>query len=197
MNDAHDQLIQYISSRVPLSTADATLIRDKYQLQKVKKKEFLFKQGSTCALEAFVVNGTFRMYYVDARGLEHVLYFAFKDWWVGDLAAFYQGSPAHLNAQALEDSLILTINREAKEELFEKIPALERLFRIVVQKNLTALQRRFLSTISETAEERYKKLLSRSPNIEQLVPQHQIASYLGILPESLSRMKRQLLKKEQ
>ena len=196
MNAPHDQLIDYLTARVSLSDSDIALIRDTYRLQKVRKKEFLFKQGANCAVEAFVLNGSFRMYYVDARGLEHVLYFAFSDWWVGDLAAFYQETPAHLSAQALEDSEVLVISREDKENLFEKIPALERLFRIVIQKNLTALQRRFLSTISETADERYKKLLARSPKIEQLVPQHQIASYLGILPESLSRMKRQLLKKD-
>jgi len=124
-----------------------------------------------------------------------VLYFAFKEWWLGDLASFYQRSPSQLNVQALEDTELLVVNYEAKEELFRKIPALERLFRIIIQKHLTALQSRFLSTISESAEERYHKLLERSPQIELLVPQHQIASYLGILPESLSRMKRLMHKK--
>lgn len=195
MNDSHQPLIDYLSSRMSLSEGDLALIREAYQLKSVKKKEYLFRQGEPCNIEAFVLKGTFRVFYVDNRGLEHVLYFALEDWWVGDLAAFNDQTNAMLSAQALEDAEILFISRADKEVLMEKIPALERIFRIIVQKNLAALQKRFLSTISETADERYKRLLQRSPNIEQLVPQHQIASYLGILPESLSRMKRSLLKK--
>jgi len=195
MQDPHDLLINYISARIPLSKKDEALLRSAYQPFILKKKEHLFRQGQTSDVEAFVVEGSLRVYFLDTKGLEHVLNFAFDNWWVGDLSAFYQQSNAGLNAQALEDTQLLVINFEAKEALFEQIPALERLFRIVIQKHLTALQSRFLSTVSESAEIRYHKLLKRSPNIEQLVPQHQIASYLGILPESLSRMKRQIINK--
>lgn len=195
MQDSHAILIQYLKKKIQLSEEDADLIRKAYQPKTLKKKEYLFRQGFGCDDEAFVISGSLRMFYIDNRGLEHVLYFAFQEWWIGDLAAFYQRSPSQLNAQALEDTELLVVNYEAKEELFAKIPALERLFRIIIQKHLTALQSRFLSTISESAEVRYQKLLERSPKIELLVPQHQIASYLGILPESLSRMKRQMLKK--
>ena len=133
------------------------------------------------------------MYYTDTKGHEHVLYFAFADWWVGDLSAFHFEDAATLNVQALEDSYVLEISKEDLEFLFEQIPALERLFRIMAQRTLAVLQKRFLMTVSAHAEERYQELLQRHPGIEQIVAQHQIASYLGILPESLSRMKKKLL----
>jgi CRP-like cAMP-binding protein len=188
------RLIEYLAERVPLNDEEKEIIRNSYVLRRVKKKELLFEQGSHCSLEAFVLSGSFRIFHTDSKGLEHVLYFAFPDWWIGDIASFYSGEPAGLNAQALEDSIVLTIDPEKKEELFYKIPKLERLFRIITQKHLTVVQKRLLLSYSASAADRYQELLERSPGIEQLVPQHQIASYLGILPESLSRMKKQLLK---
>jgi len=192
--DYIQKLTKYIADRIPLTESDKRHINACYSLVDVKKKHYLFEAGKQCTQEGFVVQGSFRVYYVDLKGLEHVLYFAFEDWWVGDMASFYTGEPSGLNAQALEDSKILVIDPGKKEVLFEAVPALERLFRIITQKHLAVLQKRFLLTVSANAAERYQELIKRSPGIEQLVPQHQIASYLGILPESLSRMKKQLLK---
>jgi CRP-like cAMP-binding protein len=164
-----------------------------YHLRKVSKKDFFLQEGSTNFNQGFVVDGTLRVFYTDAKGNEHVLYFAFADWWVGDLSAFHFDDAATLNVQALEESYILEISKEDLEYLFDKIPALERLFRVMAQRTLAVLQKRFLMTVSAHAEERYQELLQRHPGIEQIVAQHQIASYLGILPESLSRMKKKLL----
>lgn len=192
MENVYEQLINYIASRVKIDDQDKAFIRQYYTLRKLKKKEMLFQQGEHCQLEAFVISGSFRIFYVDSKGMEHVLYFAFPDWWVGDMASFYSGDTAVLNAQALEESFVLTIDPKNKENLFAKVPSLERLFRIITQKHLTVVQKRLLLSYSASAAERYQELLKRSPGIEQLVPQHQIASYLGILPESLSRLKKQL-----
>ncbi|NBR16171.1 MAG: Crp/Fnr family transcriptional regulator [Crocinitomicaceae bacterium] len=167
------------------------------QLKKINRKDFFIKEGTLCKYQGFVVGGTFRVFYTDRKTLEHVLYFAFKDWWIGDIASFYDDNPTNLNAQAMEDSWILAIGREETEELFAKVPKMERLFRIITQRTLSVLQKRFFLTVSANAEERYQELLHRHPGIEQLVPQHQIASYLGILPESLSRMKKQLIDRKQ
>lgn len=187
-------LLDYLSERVPLDEKDKELIADAYSVMDIKKKDHLFTEGIPCLLEGFVVKGTFRVYYIDQKGQEHVLYFAFRDWWVGDIASFYSGESSMLNAQAMEDSTILLIDPKRKDQLLQDVPVLERLFRIITQKHLTVLQKRFLLTVSANVSERYQELIERSPGIEQLVPQHQIASYLGILPESLSRMKKQLLR---
>ena len=196
MNEAayKNQLVDYIAQRIEITPEQSDMIANAYSLKSFKKKQFLFEQGKICDIEAFVISGTFRIFYVDSKGLEHVLYFAFKDWWAGDIASFNSAEPSGLSAQALEDSIALVVDPVKKEELLKQVPALERLFRIITQKHLTVLQKRFLLTVSANAVERYDELIKRSPGIEQLVPQHQIASYLGILPESLSRMKKQLLK---
>lgn len=186
-------LIEYIDNYISLSEEDKKLIVEAYRPMHIEKKEILFRQGERCEMEAFVLKGTLRVFYLDRKGSEHVLNFALPGWWVGDLASFYQGTPAFQTVQALEPSDLLVIHPEEKEELLQKIPSLERMFRIVIQKNLSSLQSRFLCTVSEPADQRYIHLLENIPNIEQLVPQHQIASYLGILPESLSRLKKQLI----
>lgn len=186
-------LVEYLSTKIDLSKNDKQLISDSYQYVDLKKKEHLFEAGTRNFIEAFIIEGTMRVYYVDGKGLEHVLYFGFQNWWVGDMALYRPGECGLLSAQAMEDTKVLVIHPDKKEALFAKIPSLERLFRVIIQRHLAVLQKRFLLTVSTNAQERYQELLDRSPGIEQLVPQHQIASYLGILPESLSRMKKQKL----
>ena len=190
------QLLSYIASFITLTELEKASITDAYSLTTVKKKAFLFEQGKACSLEAFVVDGSFRVFYIDHKGFEHVLYFAFKNWWAGDIASFNSGEPSNLIIQALEDSTVLTIDFKKKEQLLEQVPKLEKLFRIIAQNHLTVLQKRFLLTISSNAANRYQELIERHPGIEQLVPQHQIASYLGIRAESLSRMKNQMHKEK-
>ncbi len=193
MAEEIEELIRYFSERATLDKSDKDKIRSAYRLKYLKRKEFLFREGNQGIEEGFVVNGTLRIFYADTKGTEHVLYFAFKDWWVGDIASFDTGSPSDLNAQAMEDSVLLVIDKAAGEKLFSEVPQLERVFRIISQKHMIVLQKRFLKTVSSNAADRYIELIKRYPGIEQLVPQHQIASYLGILPESFSRMKKNIL----
>jgi CRP-like cAMP-binding protein len=192
---AKQQLIDYMTSKVQLSESEQDKVRNAYQLKKLARKEFFFESGATCKFQGFVVSGTLRVFYMDQKMLEHVLYFAFKDWWVGDIASFYADLPTMLNVQAMEECWVLCVDRDTMEQLFIDVPPLERMFRIITQRTLSVLQKRFFLTVSANAEERFKELLQRHPGIEQLVPQHQIASYLGILPESLSRMKKQLVER--
>ncbi|MFM7668704.1 MAG: Crp/Fnr family transcriptional regulator [Bacteroidota bacterium] len=192
LESVHEDLIGYFSSRVKLDSTAIDLIKKLYEPKIIKKKEFLFEQGQLCRIEAFVIDGSAKVFYSDEKGNEHILYFAFKDWWIGDIASFNFGEQATMSAQALEDLYLLTINFESKEELFSKVPQMERMFRIITQRTLTVLQKRFFLAMSGSSRDRYLQLIERHPKIEQLVPQYQIASYLGILPESLSRMKKQL-----
>jgi CRP-like cAMP-binding protein len=186
-------LLTYIEQYTVLEQQEKLLIEEAYQHRIIDKKQILFQQGEHCMVEAFVLSGTLRVFCTDKKGNEHVLYFALPGWWVGDLASFYDGIPAFISVQALEKTELLLIDPDTKAKLFERIPSLERVFRIIIQKNLSSLQQRFLNTMSESADQRYLNLLEKIPTIEQLVPQHQIASYLGILPESLSRLKKQLM----
>lgn len=190
--NTHEELIRYFSTRISLSEDEIELIKNSYELKFLNKKEFLFSQGEICKTEAFVIDGSAKVFYSDEKGNDHILYFAFKDWWMGDIASFNYGELAIMSAQALEDLTVLVIDPERKEELFRQIPQMERMFRIITQRTLVVLQKRFFLAMSGSAKDRYIQLIQRHPKIEQLVPQYQIASYLGILPESLSRMKKQL-----
>lgn len=190
---ADEQLIQYIRSRVNLTPEEEAFILERFTLRLIKKKHFFIQSGDLLFEQAFIVQGTMRVYYLDIKSQEHVLYFGFQDWWVGDLASIQAQTPSQLNVQALEDTWILSFTQSGIEEIFQFVPSMERMFRIMAQRTLAVLQKRFFLTVSASAEERYLELIKRHPNIEQLVAQHQIASYLGILPESLSRMKRQMI----
>lgn len=193
---AYSQLFAYINSIVSISTEDFHTIKKYFHLKKYNRKEFLLEEGSECTIQGFIVSGTFRVYYKDHKASEHVLYFGFKDWWVGDIASFLSQSRSQIYVQAMEESFALVFSKEELEKVFSEVPLMERLFRIITQKTLAVLQKRFFLTVSANVEDRYNELLGRHPKIEQLVPQHQIASYLGILPESLSRMKKQLITRQ-
>jgi CRP-like cAMP-binding protein len=191
----HQRLIDYFSAFVNLSDANKLAIIEAYTVRIYKKKERLFERESICSTESFVMEGSVRVFYNDFKGNEHILYFAFPNWWVSDMASFHDKTKASLSAETLEPCTVLQTNPETKEILLKNVPSLERVFRLITQKHVTALQKRFLMAVSESAEERYKELILQAQGIELLVTQRQIASYLGIMPESLSRLKRQLIGK--
>ena len=192
---AFNDLFAYIQQRVTLTDSDKAFIRHRFTLRHLARKSYFLREGDIGFEQAFIISGTMRVFYIDGKAQEHVLYFGFKDWWIGDLASFELRSASQLNVQALEDTWLLAFTQDGIDEIFQHIPQMERLFRIMAQRTLAVLQKRLFLTVSSSAEERYIALIDRHPSIEQLVPQHQIASYLGILPESLSRMKKQRIQK--
>ena len=149
-----------------------------------------------CRYTSFVEKGMLRMFTVDEKGNEPILQFSSEGWWVADLYSFLTDEPSNYNIEALEDCELLLITKESWDILLEKIPAFERYFRILIQNSLIATQRRLMSSISETAEEKYIKLTNNFPGCIQRVPQHMIASYLGITRETLSRVRSQMATKK-
>jgi CRP-like cAMP-binding protein len=162
----------------------------------VKKKTFLLKEGEVCDFEAFILKGCTRTYYLDKDGVETILLFAVEEWWVSDISSFSEQKPSNLFIETLEDCELLTIDHRSKELLFERIPAFERMFRLLVQRSLGVLQQRFYSVVSQTAEERYMQFLEKYPQIVQRVPQHQIARYIGVSPEFLSKVRSAMFRKQ-
>lgn len=186
---------EFVSKRVSLTKSEYDYFNDKLQYKTFKKKEIILEPGMVCNFEGYVLKGLFRMYCINESGNETDLLFASEDWWIGDLISFSQRIPSKLYIQALEDSEVLLISYVNKELLFNKIPALERLFRLMVQKAFETMMNRLLATVSETAESRYLHFIKRYPSIPLRVPQHMIASYLGITPEFLSKTRAKLSKK--
>lgn len=160
--------------------------------KKLRKRQYLLQEGDVCRYTSFVEKGMLRTFAVDEKGNEPILQFSSEGWWIADLFSFLTEDPSIYNIEALENCELLLITKPSWDRLLEKVPAFERYFRILIQNNLIATQRRLMSSLSETAEEKYKKLIEVFPGCLQRVPQHMIASYLGITPETLSRIRSQM-----
>ena len=190
-----EKIDQFVARDIQLTKEEYEEFHSLLELKKVKKKQFLLKEGEVCAFEAYVLKGCIRTYYVDKEGVETILVFAVEDWWVGDPISFSTQKPSMQFIETLEDCELLTINFANKEKLFERIPKFERLFRQLIQRALGVLQQRFYTNLSQTAEERYLAFIEKYPHIVQRVPQHQIARYIGVSPEFLSKVKSTMYKK--
>ena len=148
-----------------------------------------------CKYIGFVNSGCLREYKIDNKGVEHILQFAIEDWWVSDLNSFLTGLPASYNIDALQDSDVLLLEKSAREELLKNCPKMERFFRLLIEANHVASQQRIVDSLSASAEERYLKFIKTYPQLLEQLPQNQIASYLGITPQSLSRIRKELTQK--
>jgi CRP-like cAMP-binding protein len=142
-----------------------------------------------------VINGCFKVYHSDQKGTEQILYFAIEDWWITDVDSFTTLKPSQLNIQALENSEVLLISKTDKEALYQKIPEIEKLFRIMSQKTLIALQRRIIENLSKTADQRYIDFITKYPQIAGRLTNIQIGAYLGVSHEFVSRIRRKIVTK--
>lgn len=193
----YDLLFKKIAEHVELTEEEEAFCKTLFIPKKLRKRQYLLQEGNVCKYTAFVEKGILRTYSVDEKGNEPTLQFAMEGWWTADLYSFFTGEPSVFNTEAIEECELLLITSEFWEVLLKKIPILERYFRILIQNNLIATQRRLLGAISETAEEKYLNLIQNFPGCLNRVPQHMIASYLGITPETLSRVRSNLATQKQ
>lgn len=188
-------LFQHLNERIKLTEEEKALCQSFFISKKLRKKQYLLQQGDAAKYVAFVEKGLLRSYKVDDKGYEHITQFAFEGWWVSDMLSFLTGQPSELDIDSLEDSELLLLTKQTYDQLLEKIPKFERYFRILLQNSLIATQKRLVSSMSQTAEERYDELVASCPTtLPQRIPQHMLASYLGIKPETLSRIRKKKLK---
>lgn len=188
----HPLLEAGLSRHIQLTDEEKELLWQAVTVRKYRKRQYVLQAGDVCRHENFVVSGCLRAYYIDDAGTEHIIMFAVEDWWTSDLLSFLTQTPSKLNIDALEDTEVLQIEHLALQTLYLKIPKLERFFRIMMQNAYIAQQQRILFNISKTAKERYLYFIEKYPKLEQRLPQHQIAAYLGITPEFLSQIRKQL-----
>lgn len=181
-----------INENIEITEEEFKYAKTLFLPKKLRKKRFLLQEGDPCLHTTFVEKGLLRSFTIDEKGNEHILQFGMEGWWVSDLYSFLTGEISQYNIEALEDSELLLITKSSWDLLLKEVPAFERYFRILIQNNLISTQRRLMGTMTTTAEERYKKLLEDFPNIAQRVPQHMIASYIGVTRETLSRLRSQL-----
>ncbi len=188
----YELLYKKITETISLTDEEFDYSKRLFLPKKLRKRQYLLQEGDVCKYTTFVTNGLLRSYTIDNKGTEHILQFAFEGWWMGDLYSFLTNEQSIFNIEAIEDCELLLITKPSWELLLEKIPAFERYFRILIQNNLIATQRRLMGNLSETAEEKYIKLMKNFPGCLMRVPQHMIASYLGITRETLSRIRGQM-----
>jgi len=190
-----NQLDASVARFIQLTAEELELFHSLLQFKKIKKKQFLLQEGEVCDFEAYLLKGCCRSYYLDKEGTETILLFAVEDWWVSDLSSFSEQAPSNMFIETVEDCEMLLINYANKMQLFEQVPKFEKFYRLLVQRSLGVLQKRFYASVSQTAEERYLAFMEKYPHIVQRVPQHQIARYIGVSPEFLSKVRSNMYKK--
>ncbi|HZE86163.1 MAG TPA: Crp/Fnr family transcriptional regulator [Puia sp.] len=182
-----------ISEKISITQEEYDFCKSLFTRKKLRRKQYLLQEGDVCKYTAFVDKGIMRSYTIDSKGSEHILQFASEGWWAADLYSFLTDEPSAFNMEALEDIELLLITRPSWEILLLKVPQFERYFRILIQNNLIATQRRLMESLSDTAESKYLRFVKTYPESLQRVPQHMIASYLGITRETLSRLRKELV----
>lgn len=189
----HDSINRNISRYVSFTDAELQVFNGLTTHQFVPKKTIMLREGEKCNFEAYVVKGCVRKYYIDADGNELIIQFATEDSWIGDISfSIYETKPSRVFIETLEDSEFLLFTPEAKEALFMRLPKTERVFRLLMQRNLAVTQNRLFDTVSKSGIEKYKEFLVQYPTLHQRVAQHYIASYLGISAEFLSKVRKKI-----
>ncbi len=183
-------LFVHINNQVPLNEDDFEHFLSQFTTRSFNKKDYLITPGQKVEHQYFVLQGCLRTFLIDASGKEHTMQFAVDGWWVSDYIAYYRNTSSIFHVECLEDCVLMQIGKSQLPQFFDEIPAIERYFRKQLENAFAAFQLRILSSLNMTAEERYAKFISTYPNIERRVKNYQIASYLGVTPESLSRLRK-------
>jgi CRP-like cAMP-binding protein len=185
-------LLQNIGKHISLNEEEKEQVVSFFKLKKLKKKQFLLHEGDIQKQAAFVTDGCLRSYSIDKNGFEHVLQFAPPGWWIGDMRSYINQQPAILSIDAIDDSDILLVLKSDLDKLYLAIPKLERLFRILAENSLATYQHRLIDNLSLSAIDRYNNFCRLYPSLIENLPQKQIASYIGVTPEFLSKMLRKV-----
>ncbi len=183
---------QNIIKHIALSEEETEVFCNLFQQKLIRKKSFLLRAGEVCRFEGFVNKGLFRVYHIDQNGFEQILYFAAENWWITDIDSFTNGMPSQLYIEAIEDSEVLLISKKDKEFAYTNLPKIEKLFRVMTQKTHAALQRRMIDNLSKTADRRYLDFMEKYPELFQRLSNLQIAAYLGISHEFLSKIRKKI-----
>ncbi len=166
----------------------------KSQLIKLQRKEIICKQGEVCNLKIFVAKGLLRNYSISEDGNEHILQFVNEMSWTTDPESFYNNTPSKLNIEAMKFSEIFAFNLDDFAELREQIPELNIFVENILTRKSMEIHKRLLMNISSSPEEKYLDFINTYPDIFNRVPLHMVASYLGLSRETLSRVRRNILK---
>ena len=188
----YERYFQEFTKKVLLTEEEQELIKNYLTVKKIRKRQYLLQEGDVCKCVAFVETGAMRLYRVNDDGSEHIVAFGLDGSFMTDLFSFLTDEPSTYNIDAIEDSELVLITRSASDELRKMSPKYQEFVLQATSEAYIQLERRISSTISLTLEERYTELTSNYPDIIQRLPQHMIASYMGLTPETLSRVRKRI-----
>lgn len=183
-----EALFNNISRHIQLTPEEQELISRRIEEKSFRRKQMLLQEGDICKHNYFVKSGCLRGYTIDKDGAEHNIVFAPQGWWIADMYSLITGQPGQLFIETTSNATVQLLSRKDQEELFLLLPKLERFFRILTENALVSNQRRIIDNLSLSAQERYQRFCERYAGILEHISQKQIASYIGVTPEFLSRM---------
>jgi CRP-like cAMP-binding protein len=184
-------LIDYIRSKSTIAEDDIDKIVAVAVIKKIRKRQYLLQAGDVWKYHAFVSSGCLRTYSIDEKDHEHIMTFSIENWWCGDRESLLSGEPARYNIDAVEDSEVVLFTQRNFEMLCREIPAFDQMINTILNKSFVTQQNRINAALSYTAEEKYLSFVKKYPEVARRVPQSMIASYLGMTPETLSRIRAQ------
>lgn len=185
----HKLILNSISKHISLNKNEEKIFLSLLTSRTLKRKDYLLQSGDICRHSAFVADGCLRGYTIDENGFEHILQFAPPDWWIADMYSLITQKPGNLFIEAMEESEVLLLSKDDQEKLYISIPKFERFFRIITENSLVASRQRVIDSLSLSAKQRYEKFCSVYPTVFKTIPQKHIASYIGVTPEFLSKLK--------
>jgi CRP-like cAMP-binding protein len=181
-------LLDHISRHITLEEEEQSYFLSLLNTQKLRKKQYLNQEGDIGKGPAFVTEGILRSYSLDKNGFEHIIQFAPPGWWIGDMYSLVNQQPGRLFIDAIVDSELIWLWKADLDKLYARVPKFERLFRILAENAVIAYQNRLISNLSLPAMERYGQFCKQYPTLIECLPQKQVASYIGVTPEFLSKM---------
>lgn len=190
-----ENIIQHFNKYLPLGDEEAEALTSRLVQRTIKRKQYILQEGDVCKYFTYVAKGCFKMYGIDHLGVEHNLLFAVEDEWLADIDSLHKEKPSKLFIEAIEPSTIFQISKGDLWYLYTNYPKFDRNFRVIIEEQYIELQNRLLQMFSVTAYERYENFLEQYPHLSNRLPNTQIASYLGITPEFLSKIRNTKLRK--
>ena len=188
-------IIKDIFKEIDFTASEIEIAEHKFTEIFVEKGDVLLAPGELVPYQYFVYDGCLRTYFITEKGKEFTLQFAINDWWISDYTAFFTGEKSIFYIDCVKDSTIYKISKEGMEELYKEVPQIETFFRVKMERFFGSYQKRILSDLALSAEEKYLRFIQSYPNIEKHIKNYHLASYLGITTESLSRVRGDLTKK--
>jgi CRP-like cAMP-binding protein len=183
-------LLTYFDKYLPLNEEERTQLSGRIVERRLKRRQFVLQQGDVCRHYTFVVAGCLKLYGVDKKGTEHILQFAAESDWISDIGSFHAEQPSQLYIEAIEPAVVLQVEKPNLIYLYRHYPKFNLNFRVIIENKFVELQQRVLQNISSTAEERYRSFLQQYPGLATRLPSTQIAAYIGITPEFLSKIRK-------